>query len=153
MLALTFLGVPDCIVNSNVAFLLLRHFFHVNIFHLIVNVYALCLLYGRGSGIRKIFTAYIIAVLSDAFLMIPAIGLSDFLYATMGLRTPSLKSDWWKSSTTITFLIVTVAFVFVPNVSAVTHITSFVGGVALASIRRFFNQIVSDYGKAKRGHR
>ena len=74
----------------------------------------------------------------------PVIGFSNVLYAVLGLRTPSLKSKWWRQPSVIVFLFVTIALVFVPQFSATTHIAAFALGMAGASLKRGWLKITQD---------
>lgn len=144
---------PHSVIGDN-SFIsaILHHFFHGSIVHLAVNTYAAWILINRSS-LTQMATAYVIATLSYFVAPIPCIGLSNILFALMGLQTPSLKARWWKSTNAIIFLAVMFGFLLVPKVSSVTHIVSFFGGVLVAIITRLYNNTISDYGKAKRERR
>ena len=88
--------------------------------------------------------AFAIAVLVYPLSFRPVIGFSNVLYAVLGLRTPSLKSKWWRQPAVIVFLVVTVALVFVPRFSATTHIAAFVLGMAGASLQRGWLKLTRD---------
>ena len=87
---------------------------------------------------------YVIASLSILATATPVIGFSNLIYAFIGLRSPSFKSKWWRHSGTIAFMVVTLAMVFIPNISAVTHIICFSAGVAVSAIVRQLKQIRDD---------
>ena len=87
---------------------------------------------------------FIIAVLVYPLSIRPVIGFSNILYACLGLRTPPLSSPWWKQSSVIVFLVVTVALVFIPRFSATTHIAAFLLGMVGASLNRFYQSITND---------
>lgn len=124
------------------AFALLHHLFHGNIFHLALNV--LCV-WGtfRRWDIGELILAYLIATVSW-FAGSPSIGFSNMIFATIGLRTPSLTSCWWKTPTTLLFLAVTALMPLMPGVSGVTHIVAFVVAVGVASLMRWHKQIRND---------
>ena len=84
----------------------------------------------------QLIAAFAIAVVVYPLSLRPVIGISNLLYATLGLRTPSLKSKWWKQTPVIIFLAVTIAMLFIPRFSATTHIAAFLLGMAGASIKR-----------------
>jgi membrane associated rhomboid family serine protease len=121
----------------------LHHFFHGNIFHLLANLLSLYFVLpylkrwqmGVGYGIASL------SVLASAT---PVIGFSNLIYAFIGLRSPSFKSKWWRHSGTIAFMVITLAMVFIPNVSAVTHIICFSAGVLVSAIVRQLKQISDD---------
>lgn len=121
----------------------LHHFFHGNLFHLLANLLSLFFIlpylkrWQMGMG-------YVIASLSILATATPVIGFSNLIYAFIGLRSPSFKSKWWRHSGTIAFMVVTLAMVFIPNISAVTHIICFSAGVAVSAIVRQLKQIRDD---------
>lgn len=143
-------GIPDFMTEKCWKTALLHHFFHVNILHLVINSYAVWMLFAvRGVKPLQFATGYVIGTLAYFAASVPAIGFSNILYALIGLGTPSLKSRWWRSPNTIIFLSVMAGYLFVPKVSALTHIVSFVGAVAVCGILRLFNSIIIDYDRAK----
>ena len=121
----------------------LHHFFHGNLFHLLANLFSLYFVlpylkrWQMGAG-------YVIASLSVLATATPVIGFSNLIYAFIGLRSPSFKSKWWRHSGTIAFMVVTLLMVFIPNISAVTHIICFSAGVVVSAIVRQLKQISDD---------
>ena len=121
----------------------LHHFFHGNLFHLLANLFSLYFVlpylkrWQMGAG-------YVIASLSVLATATPVIGFSNLIYAFIGLRSPSFKSKWWRHSGTMVFLVVTLLMVFIPNISAVTHIVCFSAGVVVSAIVRQLKQIRDD---------
>ena len=121
----------------------LHHFFHGNLFHLLANLFSLYFVlpylkrWQMGAG-------YAIASLSVLATATPVIGFSNLIYAFIGLRSPSFKSKWWRHSGTMVFLVVTLLMVFIPNISAVTHIVCFSAGVVVSAIVRQLKQIRDD---------
>ena len=126
--------------QGSVTQMLLYHFFHGNIFHLLVNALSLYLIVPRAKTWHLI-AGYAIGSLSLLVASSPVIGFSNIIYAVIGVRSPAFDSYWWKHPGTRTFLAVTLLMLFLPNVSAVTHIVSFVGGVILSVLCRWFKQI------------
>lgn len=124
-------------------------FFHAGWLHLAINCIAIWGLFRHKSPPLQFLAAYSIAVLVYPLSAKPVIGFSNILYALIGLRTPPLKNKWWRSSTVITFLVITVAMVFVPQFSATTHIAAFVLGCLAAIVNRFIKYITRD---ARRYH-
>ena len=126
---------------------LMYSFFHGNWWHLAVNALATFSIFApsRKCNLSHLLAGYIIAVLVYPLSFRPVIGFSNVLYAVLGLRTPSLKSGWWKRPEVITFLVVTVALVFVPRFSATTHIAAFILGMACAAVKRFHKKLTSDF--------
>lgn len=149
-----FAPVPNYLSNlcdRPVLSALTHHFFHLNVMHLAVNCMALYFYISINRGRRWMYaTAFIIGTMAYAFALRPCIGLSNFLFALLGLYTPSLKHSWWKSSNTIIFLSVTIAMLLLPSVSAITHIGAFATGVAVAALRRQVKQLNNDLNHASR---
>lgn len=148
LVALYFAGVPGFISGSSLLMSALHHFFHANAVHLIVNCFVLYSI-RKTLTINKLVAAWFIGSLSYIFALRPTIGFSDIIYALIGMSTPPLTSRWWRSPSTIIFLCATVAYLFVPSVSATTHIASLVIGVIASCVVRFRNKLNSDYEKAK----
>lgn len=148
-MALVF-GCPDYLHQKGMNVALTYHFFHANPFHLAANLLSVWLIFRRGVKYRwqAIALAYILAVISWHFTSDSIVGISNMVFAYLGLRTPSFRDGWWRQSTVITFLVVTLAMAFLPNVSGITHITSFVLGCACAAFKRILNSIASDYRRA-----
>ena len=122
-------------------------FFHGSWWHLAVNSLAIWSIYRPDrpcKPCRDFLFPFIIAVLVYPLSFRPVIGFSNILYACLGLRTPPLSSPWWKQSSVIVFLVVTVALVFIPRFSATTHIAAFLLGMAGASLNRFYQSITND---------
>lgn len=120
--------------------------FHANWWHLAVNCLAIWTIFSpkrRGKALQDV-TAFLIAVLVYPLSLRPVVGISNFLYAVIGLRSPALSSKWWKSPGTITFLAVTLLMLFIPQFSATTHIAAFICGVLAASVKRGLNSLLKD---------
>ena len=143
-------GCPQWLHSDawHVAFL--HHFFHVNIFHLAVNSLSLWMMWRRAPSIdwHLVFTAFILASLSWFASSADVAGASNFIFAALGLRTPELTSRWWRQASVITFLAVTILMAALPQVSAVTHIVSFVSGCICAAVFRTLKQIGDDVRRA-----
>ena len=122
-------------------------FFHANWWHLAINSIAIWSIYKSCKPCRDLVFPFFIAVLVYPLSFRPVIGISNVLYATLGCRTPSLKSPWWKQPSVIVFLVVTVALVFIPRFSATTHIAAFVSGMGVAALQRTYNSLIHDAGR------
>ena len=122
-------------------------FFHANWWHLAVNCIATLSIYKTCKPCRDLLFPFLIAVIVFPLSFKPVIGFSNILYATLGSRTPSLSSPWWKLPQVIVFLVVTLALVFVPRFSATTHIAAFILGMGTASVRRFHQKLLRDAGR------
>lgn len=119
-------------------------FFHANWWHLAVNAVAAWSIFAPSRNNKVLLVAFFIAVLVYPLSFRPVIGFSNVLYAVLGLRTPALSSPWWKHPAVITFLVITVAMVFIPSLSATTHIAAFLLGMAGASLRRLHQDLTRD---------
>lgn len=120
-------------------------FFHGGWWHLAVNALAIWTIYRYPlKPGRDLIVPYIIAVLVYPLSLRPVIGFSNVLYAALGLRTPPLRSAWWRQPSVLTFLAVTVAMVFIPRFSATTHIAAFLLGMAGAALHRKYGDLTRD---------
>lgn len=142
-----FVGAPDYLLGDGHYWLraLTYSFFHGSWWHLAVNALAFWSIYRYPcKPCRDLLLPFVIAVLVYPLSLRPVIGFSNVLYAVLGLRTPSLRSRWWRQPSVITFLVVTVALLFVPRFSATTHIAAFVLGMGLAALGRLYNNLMQD---------
>ena len=129
---------------------LVHHFFHANIFHLAVNCFSVWSLFRKGYRYSwmPLACAYIIASASWFCTSDDVVGFSNILFALIGLRSPSLSHSWWKQPSVILFLAITALMALLPQVSAITHIVSFVLGCIVAGAIRIVNNISSDFRRA-----
>lgn len=143
-----FFGVPEYFYGSGQYWLRATtySFFHANFLHLVINCLAAWTIFQPRykTSWQQLVTSFLIAVLVYPLSVRPVIGFSNVLYAMLGLRTPPLKSPWWKQHTVIIFLIVTMAMVFIPRFSATTHIAAFLLGMAGAAAKRGWLKLTSD---------
>lgn len=114
-------------------------FFHVNIWHLIGNSYALKVM---RIGKREIARSYIMAVLASFFSTSPVIGASAMIFATWGERLASAK--WrdraiWASSLVISYVI--------PGISWEIHLASSLIGFCWIKLYNLYH----DYRSVSRG--
>ncbi len=144
------LGIPQWYMTASFIWqAVLYSFFHASLWHLAANCLATWSIL-RPQNIKwwKILSAATIAIAVYALSYFrPCIGVSNFLYAYIGLGTPSLRSPWWRKKETMVFIIVTVAMVFLPQISAITHIAAFALGIIGASIHRKYTSLMSDAGR------
>lgn len=120
--------------------------FHANWWHLAVNCLAIWTIFSprlNGKPLQNV-AAFLIAVLVYPLSLRPVVGISNLLYAVIGLRTPSFSSRWWKSPGVIVFLVVTFLMLFIPQFSATTHIAALSCGVLLATVKRGLNSLLKD---------
>lgn len=113
-------------------------FFHANVFHLIVNLIAVNAAYSqrRKDNLYCLLWSVVVAILVYPLSIRPMVGFSNVLFATVGLRMPPI-SRAWRHPSVVTFLLVTMLMLFIPQFSAVTHIVSFAIGVAIGYVHRF----------------
>lgn len=151
---LMFIG-PDFLLQPHMPWLLkafLHNFFHANIFHLAINMLVVWKLFPpeRKGRISLLLLSLAAATASYAAALRPTIGMSDAIYAAIGLLTPAFSSPWWKKKETLLFLAITFLCIFVPNISATTHIAAFVLGTAYARIRDYIGKLKNDVRRAGR---
>lgn len=142
---------PDWLAGTDVPYMLRAlsySFFHASAWHLAVNGLATWTIFtpARPRKGRDLVVAYVIAVAVYGLSLRPVIGFSNILYAVLGLRTPALSSSWWRQPGVIVFLVITVLMLFIPQFSALTHIFSFLAGMAVAGLRRFIEKALKDAG-------
>ena len=132
-------GQPGWLADGPLALRMMSyHFFHANIAHLLVNGIAAATLFAprHRDNIRVFAAGFVIASLVYPLSAQPCIGISNILYAVIGLRTPPFTHRWWRSASVVTFLAVTASMLFIPGVSGLTHIVSLAAGIAAANIMR-----------------
>lgn len=141
---------PEFLHHDRAYISLAHHFFHANIFHLAVNCLSLWTLFRRGVKYATwtLVAAFVIGSASWFCTSADAIGFSNFIFALVGLRTPSIRSLWWKQPSVIIFLVITALMAFLPQVSAVTHIASFALGCIAAGAYRIAKNLSRDYSRA-----
>lgn len=154
-MAWLFFRVPAFLADPSAPWILRAttyHFFHANIFHLAVNSLAIWTMFDprRNNGIRNFFTAFIIATLMYGTAVRPVIGVSNILFALFGLRTPAFSSPWWKRKEVLVFFVLNILMLFIPSISATSHITSLTLGILVAEFRRRLKLLGNDYRRANR---
>ena len=125
------------------------HFFHVGLLHLAANCIAAWFAFppGRKDNLLVAVLSYVIATGAFFAALTPTVGLSGVLFATAGLRAPSLRSGWWRQPSSIAFLIAMVATLFVPKIAATVHLAAFLAGVLVGGALRLWKKTSSDYGR------
>lgn len=144
------MGCPHFLHHDCGYVALVHHFFHVNILHLAVNGLSLWTLFRKGFRypLSHLVWAFAIASASWFCSSADAVGFSNFIFALIGLRTPSVRDGWWRQSSVVVFLSVTLLMALLPQVSATTHIVSFILGCLAAGAGRIINSISSDLSRA-----
>lgn len=143
-------GCPAFLHQDDAWISLVHHFFHANIFHLAVNCFSIWSLFRKGIYYTTLplILAFIIGTLSWFCTSADAVGFSNIIFALVGLRTPSLKHEWWRSSSVVVFLSVNALMLLLPQVSAMTHIFSFVLGCLIAGAVRVYKSLNRDFRRA-----
>lgn len=143
-------GCPQYLHGDGLHVAMTHHLFHANVMHLAVNCLSIWTLFRRDVryGLTPLVFAYVIGTVSWYFTHSDPVGFSNIIFAIIGLRTPSLSNGWWKQSVVIVFLAVTALMALLPQVSAVTHIVSFVLGCLAAGAQRIIVSIGRDYRRA-----
>lgn len=127
--------------------------FHGNWLHLAVNCIALWSIFVRSrkrypcKPCRDLLIPYIIAMAVYPLAGRPIAGFSNVIYAVIGIRTPSLRSPWWRSAPVVIFLSVTLLMGLMPQFSTRTHLAAFALGVLCAAARRTHKKILRDAGR------
>lgn len=139
-------GIPDGFMEwGTLARAASYSFFHANWWHLAVNCLAAWTIFRNPARpVRDLAIPFLIAMAVYPLALRPVIGASNFLYAVIGMRTPSFSSPWWRKSTTIVFLVVTIAMLFIPKIAGATHIFAFSAGVFFAGAGRILNELTRD---------
>ena len=141
-------GAPDYLLGTERYWVraLTYSFFHGNWWHLVVNTIAVWTIFQPRYKTKPLqfVAAFAIAVLVYPLSLRPAIGFSNILYAILGLRTPSIKSRWWRQPPVIIFIVITLAMLFIPRFSATTHIAAFLLGMAGASLKRLYHVLTKE---------
>lgn len=143
-------GCPVFLHHGEGYISLVHHFFHANILHLAVNCLSVWTLFRKDIrySMTPLVLAYIIGTASWFCTSADVVGFSNIIFALIGLRTPSLRHAWWKQPAVILFLAITALMALLPQVSAVTHIVSFVLGCIVAGAYRVVNSLSRDYSRA-----
>lgn len=118
-------------------------FFHANVFHLAANSLAVWTVFRRKNtdNKRTLVISYLISAAVSPLALRPCIGISNLIFAAIALRTPPLRSRWWKQPSVILFLAIMFLFLLLPQFSAVTHIAAFAAGVVVTCIGRWFKNL------------
>lgn len=130
------------------------HFFHANVFHLAANCLSIWFVFmvtptrSEKRNIRNFLTAALVATFTYFTATRPVVGISNILFAVLGLRTPAFSHPWWRHPGTLTFFAITLGMLAFPQFSALTHIVSFLCGVLLSAGRRTLNSLEDDYRHA-----
>lgn len=140
--------VPDIFYGSGhfVLRALTYSLFHAGWLHLAVNCLGIWTIFapGRKGKLLHLVVGSLIAVLVYPLALRPVLGFSNILFAVLGMRTPPLGSPWWKRSEVLVFIAVNIATLFIPRISAVTHIAAFACGMLVAALRRSIEPYLSD---------
>lgn len=110
---------------------LLYHFSHANVYHLILNLWALFAFKPRWMTCAVGFIASTLAAfIPFAAMSVPTCGLSGFLMAAYARKYAEFNKPLWKP------IVVNIAFVFFPMFNWKIHLLSFFIGYAIWRCRR-----------------
>lgn len=146
---LTF-GCPEFLHGNEAWVSLTHHFFHANVFHLAVNCLSIWSIFRKGYRYNASMFVWSFIIGSASWFCTSAdvVGFSNIIFAMLGLKTPSLASSWWRQPSIIAFLAITALMLFLPQVSAITHIVSFILGCIVAGAYRIISNLTRDYSRA-----
>lgn len=144
---------PDAVFSGSMPWIgkaALHNLIHANVFHLASNILVFWMLYAPRRRHRWLLLvlSFAIGTLAFAASTGKSVGTSDMIFATIGLLTPSFRAAWWRRPETVVFLVVTALCIFVPFISATTHIAAFVCGVLLARLGDVKSRMSNDYYRA-----
>lgn len=107
------------------------HFFHANIFHLLLNIVSLWIFHPRwttvavGYAVASLAAAVLVVMDVDMLLSRPTIGLSAMLFACFSRKYVSWHLPVWK------VLVANIILAFLPMFSWAIHLMAFFGGYAV----------------------
>lgn len=135
------LGCPDWLADESALWTraCLYPFFHASWLHLIINSAAIWTMLGNKhkDTCYVLPIGYLVSILVYPLAVHPCVGISNLLYAVLGMRTPPLSCKaWWTNVNVIIFLAVTGTMCFIPSISGSTHVAAFVAGIGIAYINR-----------------
>lgn len=142
-------GCPDWMAGGSpyIVRAMLYPLFHASVFHLLTNALAASLVWRRRASLVELAVAYVISILVFPLSGRPIIGLSNVIYATVGMRTPAFTSAWWRSSSTLVFLGASIVMLFLPQFAGLSHLCAFALGVVYATLRRALEPTMRDAGR------
>lgn len=142
LVSVFFLPVDGKIVSSSLSSVWYTHFisqfFHVSIFHLLANLYVLCII---RFSLSELFTAYLLSIPATWMSPDGCIGFSSVLYALMGILIQRIRmgrTEW------ALFIASNAATAFIPNIAFGVHLSSFSLGWVYARLKGLFHE----YGRA-----
>lgn len=117
-------------------------FLHVNLFHLLINLYAIYILQFRW---KELILAYGFSSISTLFSFNPVAGFSSVLYALIGIKIFSIHTN---RKTWVLFALANLVTAFIPTIAFFVHLAAFSIGVIYAHLKK----LSDEYGRAcKRG--
>ena len=149
-----FLNCPSWMADGTLGFwqrAMVYQFIHANPFHLAVNALALWGLLApenRNNAIH-LGTGLLIGFLVYGCSPRPLLGISNAIFAIAGLRTPPFSSQYWRSKNVWLFLGINALLVFLPRVSAITHLLSFAIGLMLVNAQRLGKGILRSINRTR----
>lgn len=142
LVSVFFLPVDGKIVSSSLSSVWYTHFisqfFHVNIFHLLANLYVLVIM---RFSLSELFAAYLLSIPATWVSPDGCAGFSSVLYALMGILIQRIRmgrTEW------ALFIASNAATAFIPNIAFEVHLSSFSLGWLYARLKGLFHE----YGRA-----
>lgn len=133
-------GCPEWLMTGSP---ILRAFayplFHANVFHLLCNSLAVWTMFTvyRKYVALELFVGYTISCLVFPLATRPVVGISNLIFGIIGLRTPPFSMrKYWTNPTIIIFYVANVLTLFIPSISAVTHLAALFLGICAANAGR-----------------
>lgn len=110
----------------------LFHFSHVNVFHLIINLWVLWQIQNRIPVVEALLIAFLASYL-PMYVSEPTMGLSGFLFAAFGIM-------WGKTGRVVEAMKVALPFIIITmllnNVNGLLHLYAFVLGFVSSYVLR-----------------
>lgn len=146
-----------CLPTPEMPSCLTFHLYHGNVFHLAGNLLALWVMFPPEKdrrGFSRLLLAWLVASAANALACERAIGFSGIILALIGMAAPPLYDAHWRKGRTILFIAILLATSFIPGIAGLTHLLSFIGGMALAAANRSIRHLENDYTRlGNTGHR
>ena len=102
---------------------------------------------GWKDSWRELLAGYLIGSISFLASAYPVVGLSNLLFAVLGIR--AVRTGWWRTKYCIVLWATLLATAFIPGVSGLTHIVSCSLGMLAGFVSIKYRQLSIDYGKAR----